>query len=126
MSTVAKIAERFGASMKNLRLASPRARREPRRIDPGAGFLVRLAQCLNVTVYELAHIADVEAVDLIRAMRAPKNMLVPYHLDPMYENIRKYVDEQIGLLISVRHELNRKLADDAKRRLAQRMRVENV
>lgn len=93
----------------------------PTPISASDGFLTRLAKCMDVTVAELAEIAGVTQKELKTAMCTPRRQLVPYYYDPMYDRIRKHVDERIGALIAARRDLDAKCADDDKRRLTRRL-----
>jgi hypothetical protein len=90
-------------------------------ISASDGFLTRLAKCMDVSVRELADIGGVTQKELKVAMNEPRRGLVPYYLDPMYDRIRKHIDERIGALIAARRDLEAKCADDDKRRLARRL-----
>ena len=55
-------------------------------------------------------------------VNASKSKSEPVDFSDVWLRVAALVDERIGLLLSVREELNRKLYDDRKRRVAERAR----
>jgi plasmid maintenance system antidote protein VapI len=88
-------------------------------------FMQRIIVALDADYVYLAHRIDVPVEDISAMLKGSRSKLIAVDQDEVFAKIATYVDTQIGMLMSVREELQRKLTQDRQERLMQRLRIEN-
>jgi hypothetical protein len=87
-------------------------------------FFQRLLSALGETPEGIAAGMGVSVNQLLTRYNVARNELAQVDHDPFWITLAEYVDKRMGEVLSVREELQRKLAADRKARLAERLRVE--
>lgn len=86
-------------------------------------FVGRICAAVGKPRADLAKLLGVKESDLARLAKTERKELAGMDEDPMWTRLAEYVDKRIGLLLAVREELNRKLAEDRQKKLARRIAI---
>lgn len=80
-------------------------------------FFARMVHALDVTPVELAKMIGVRPASIRATMSLPKHVMPDVHDSEVLWAVAKIVDEQLGMLLAIRQELNK---------LSQPLRVERA
>jgi|SRR5688572_15084910 len=88
-------------------------------------FLHRLIEAMDSDPYSFAHQFDIPYADVLALWKGTRGQVERVCDSEIFTTMRTHVDDRIGKLMGVREELNRKAAQDDKKRLADRARIAN-
>ena len=86
------------------------------------GLIGRVCLALDTTAFSLAKTLGVPAKDVLELLDIPAAQLVDVDRSIMLTSLAHHVDVRIGSLLAIRDELQAKMNEDIKRRIAQRER----
>lgn len=86
------------------------------------GLVDRICMALDTTAFSLAKTLGVPAKDVSELLNISANQLVDVDRSIVLTSIAHHVDVRIGSLLAIRDELQAKMNEDIKRRIAQRER----
>lgn len=87
-------------------------------------FVTRIAIALDCDLAKLCQICEEDPVAFLETLTASRGELIEVNVDPMWRKLQDYVDIRLAACLAIRQELERKLALDAKKQLAHRLRQE--
>lgn len=120
--------------MKNRQRANPQQQRrltsleKLRRIDRSGpidaadSFVMRVVKGLGVSFEQLAEICEISYDDCLELVASSRSDLSRFDTDPLWNRLQDYVLLHLGHVMAVNAELNIKMQEDRKRRMAQRLR----
>ena len=86
------------------------------------GLVGRICLALDTTAFSLAKTLGVPAKDVLELLDIPAAQLVDVDRSIMLTSLAHHVDVRLGSLLAIRDELQAKMNEDIKRRIAQRER----
>lgn len=93
-------------------------------ISAADNFVIRIVKALDISFERLAEICEIEYLDVFELVAASRTDLSKFDTDPLWNKLHEYVLVHLGNIMAVKIELDAKMQQDRRERVAQRMRQE--